>query len=209
YIDTGHDPTHPDLDNLDFRRWSQQLTPPKVTASQNFVGGACTPGDTADRNGHGTHVAAIAAGTGEGVATDSPHGKHTGIAPDATLTVGKVFTDAGVGLNSDLLAAMEWAAMPPGTAVPACPGGLTSAVGASIVNMSLGSESRPQRLNTGSDVDLVSVVLNRLAVRYGTLFVAAAGNSGPFIGSLLEAPGAAAPALSVPAAANDYDGNQH
>ena len=42
-------------------------------------------------------------------------------------------------------------------------------------------------------------MLNRLAVRYGTLFVAAAGNSGPFIGSVLEAPGSAAQALSVAA----------
>ena len=50
-------------------------------------------------------------------------------------------------------------------------------------------------------------MLNRLAVRYGTLFVAAAGNSGPFIGSVLEAPGAAAQALSVAASAKDYDLN--
>ena len=93
--------------------------------------------------------------------------------------MGKVLTDAGAGVNSDLLAAMEWAAMPVGSS--AC------SVGAHVVNLSLGSESRAGRLNTGSDVDLVSQMLNRLAVRYGTLFVAAAGNSGPFIGSVLEA----------------------
>ncbi|MGH7540471.1 MAG: S8 family serine peptidase, partial [Gemmatimonadota bacterium] len=50
-------------------------------------------------------------------------------------------------------------------------------------------------------------MLNRLAVRYGTLFVAAAGNSGPFLGSVLEAPGAAAQALTVGASAKDYDVN--
>ena len=70
--------------------------------------------------------------------------------------MGKVLTDAGAGLNSDLIAALEWAAMPP------APG--RCAVGADIVNLSLGSESRPTRLNTGSDVDLVSLALNRLAV---------------------------------------------
>src|ERR687888_1622257 len=53
----------------------------------------------------------------------------------------------------------------------------------------------------------VSVALNALAVANGTLFVAAAGNSGPYIGSVLEAPGAAAQALSVSAAAKDYDLN--
>ena len=88
-----------------------------------------------------------------------------------------------------------------GRARPSC------SVGAHVVNLSLGSESRPCRLNTGSDIDLVSQMLNRLAVRYGTLFVAAAGNSGPFIGSVLEAPGAAAQALSVAASAKDYDVN--
>jgi hypothetical protein len=44
-------------------------------------------------------------------------------------------------------------------------------------------------------------------VQYGTLFVAAAGNSGPYIGSVLEAPGSAAQALSVAAAAKDWDVN--
>lgn len=42
-------------------------------------------------------------------------------------------------------------------------------------------------------------------MQYGTLFVVAAGNSGPFMGSVLEAPGSAAQALSVGAAAKDYD----
>src|SRR5207244_452791 len=118
---------------------------------------------------------------------------------DAQLAVGKVLTDAGAGVNSDLVAAMEWAAM------PADPNGCS--VGADIVNMSIGSESRPNRLNSDSDVDFVSYVLDHLAVKYGTLFVAAVGNSGPFVGSALEAPGSASQALSVAATAKDYDLN--
>ena len=94
---------------------------------------------------------------------------------------------------------MEWAAAPVGSS--------SCAIGAHVVNLSLGSESRPVRLNTGSDIDLVSLMLNRLAVRYGTVFVAAAGNSGPYVGSVLETPGAAAQALSVAASAKDYDLN--
>jgi uncharacterized repeat protein (TIGR01451 family) len=199
-LDTGLDTTHPDLDDRDFRRWSSLVSPAKVVDARSFVGGGCVPlAGANDGHGHGTHVAGIATGTGEGTPLASDDGRYAGIAPDAELAVGKVFTDTGVGLNSDLLAAMEWAATPAGSS--------PCSVGAQVVNMSLGSESRPGRLNTGSDVDLVSQMLNRLAVRYGTLFVAAAGNSGPFIGSVLEAPGAAAQALSVGASAKDYDLN--
>jgi subtilisin family serine protease len=203
-LDTGLDPSHPDLDDRDFRNWSNPVNPAKVVDARNFVGGECVPvAGATDGHGHGTHVAGIATGTGEGAPPAPPFpsddGGYAGIAPDAELAVGKVLTDAGAGLNSDLLAAMEWAAMP---ADPS-----SCSIGAHVVNLSLGSESRPTRLNTGSDIDLVSQMLNRLAVRYGTLFVAAAGNSGPFIGSVLESPGSAAQALSVAASAKDYDVN--
>ncbi len=57
----------------------------------------------------------------------------------------------GTGVNSDLLAALEWAAMPAGTGPAGC-----ESIGADVVNLSLGSESRPARLNTGNDIDLVS-----------------------------------------------------
>jgi subtilisin family serine protease len=199
-LDTGTDVTHPDLDDRDFRRWSTLLNPGKAVDARNFVGGGCQPLlGASDGNGHGTHVAAIATGTGEGTPLADDNGRYAGIAPDAELAVGKVLTDAGVGVNSDLLAALEWAAMPVGSS--------PCAIGAHVVNLSLASDSRPGRLNTGADVDLISLMLNRLAVRYGTLFVAAAGNSGPYLGSIHEAPGAAAQALTVGASAKDYDVN--
>ena len=200
-LDTGLDATHPDLDDLDFRSWSSPLNAPKVVDARSFLGGACVPlAGATDGHGHGTHVAGIATGTGEGTPAASDDGRYVGVAPGAELAVGKVLTDAGAGLNSDLLAAMEWAATPVGSS--------PCSVGAHVVNLSLGSESRPQRLNSGADVDLVSLMLNRLAVRYGTVFVAAAGNSGPFVGSVLEAPGSAAQAISVAASAKDYDLNR-
>ncbi len=198
-LDTGLDATHPDLDDEDFRHWSSLGRPPKVVDARNFTAGQCLPALTEDGHGHGTHVAGIATGTGEGTPLASDDGRYSGIAPGAQLAVGKVLTDAGTGLNSDLIAAMEWAAM------PFDPGGC--AVGADIVNISLGSESRPQRLNSGDDLDLVSVVLDRLAVRYGTLFVGAVGNSGPFVGSALESPGSASQVLSVGASPKDWDLN--
>jgi subtilisin family serine protease len=210
-LDTGLDQLHQDLDDQDFRHWSPSLTnppllnPPKVVQSRDFNGSAasqvCPPPDVpTDQNGHGTHVAGIAAGTGEGSSVDDgDNGKHAGVAPGAELAIGKVFTPAGVGDNADLLAAMEWAALPED------PSPLGCSIGADIVNMSLGSEARPNRLNSGEDRSLVSIVLNRLAVQYGTLFVGAAANTGPYMGSLHEAPGATAQALSVAATAKNYD----
>jgi subtilisin family serine protease len=200
-LDTGIDLTHPDLDDLDFREWSSLLPhDTKVVESRDFNDGKpCLPGGV-DGHGHGTHVAGIAAGTGEGGPTADDNGKYAGIAPGAELASGKIMNDAGAGNNADLLAAMEWAAMP-------AEGPLGCAVGADIVNMSIGSEARPVRLNSGSDIDLVSLMLNRLTVRYGTLFVASMGNSGPYIGSALESPGSASQALSVGATAKDYDLN--
>jgi hypothetical protein len=50
--------------------------------------------------------------------------------------VGKALTDAGAGVNSDLIAAMEWAALPADTSPTGC------SVGAQVVNMSLGSEAQ-------------------------------------------------------------------
>jgi subtilisin family serine protease len=209
-LDTGIDPTHQDLDDLDFGRWSNPLNPPKVVDSRNFNGGVCTP-STGDGHGHGTHVSGIATGTGEGIpgtAIDPPdapsrqdNGRYAGIAPGAELAMGKVLTDTGAGVNSDLIAALEWAAMPAEPLATGC------AIGADVVNLSLGSEVRPMRLNSGRDGDLVSIALDRLAVKYGTIFVAAIGNSGPYIGSGLESPGSAYQVISVAAAAKDYDLN--
>jgi subtilisin family serine protease len=198
-LDTGIDALHPDLDDQDFRAWPELLHAAKVVESRDFNGGVCRLA-TGDGHGHGTHVAGIAAGTGEGTPSTDDDGKYAGVAPGAELASAKVLTDAGAGVNSDLLAALEWAAMP-------AEGPLGCAVGADIVNLSLGSEARPDRLNSGSDVDMVSLMLNRLTIRYGTLFVASLGNSGPYIGSALEAPGSASQALSVSATAKDYDLN--
>jgi subtilisin family serine protease len=203
-LDTGVDVNHQDLDDLDFGHWSDLVNPTKIIDSRNFNGNVCAaPGSgSADGHGHGSHVAGIATGTGEGTPTAADDGKYAGIAPDAQLAVAKVLTDAGAGVNSDLVAALEWAAMPVGTGSPTCP-----AIGADVINLSLGSEARSHRLNTGSDVDMVSFVANGLAAKYGALIVAAAGNSGPYTGSTLEAPGSAAQVLSVAASAKDYDLN--
>jgi subtilisin family serine protease len=105
---------------------------------------------------------------------------YRGVAPDAELLNGKVLDDFGGGQESWIIAGMEWAA----------------ASGADVVNMSLGSFF-------GSDgTDPMSQAVNRITEETGTLFVVAAGNSGPGEGSV-SSPGAADAALTVGAVDGD------
>ena len=57
----------------------------------------------ADRYGHGSHVAAVAAGRGTYQAVDT-----TGIAPNANLFDVRVLDDNGYGQLSDVLAGLDW-----------------------------------------------------------------------------------------------------
>ncbi|MFJ4467228.1 S8 family serine peptidase [Streptomyces sp. NPDC089424] len=126
-------------------------------------------GNTGDHFGHGTHVASTVAGTG--AASD---GTRRGVAPQADLLIGKVLDDNGYGSESGIIDGMEWAADE----------------GAKVVNMSLGADIRTD------GTDPMSVALNALTESTDTLFVVAAGNSGPgryTVGS----PGAADAALTV------------
>jgi subtilisin family serine protease len=137
-----------------------------VIQEQDFTGG---PSGPTDRFGHGTHVASII--TGSGAASD---GTYVGVAPDATLMNGKVLDDFGNGWESWIIEGMEWAATQ----------------GADVVNMSLGVAVFTD------DVPPVSRALDELTERTGTLFVVAAGNSGPDERSI-GAPGTADTALTV------------
>ncbi|MBO0610254.1 S8 family peptidase [Myceligenerans salitolerans] len=127
-----------------------------------------------DGHGHGTHVAATVAGTGAG-----SDGLRAGVAPGADLIVGKVLDDSGSGSESEVIAGMEWAAQ----------------VGADVVNMSLGGSPT-------DGTDPMSSAVNELSATYDTLFVIAAGNSGP--GAMtVGSPGAADSALTVGAVDRD------
>ncbi len=88
-LDTGYDPTHPDLQGV-------------VTASQDFTS---SPNGTVDAHGHGTHVASIIAGTGA-----ASNGRYKGIAPGAHLAVAKVCDNTGHCPDSAVMAGIEWAA---------------------------------------------------------------------------------------------------
>ncbi|MFL6077871.1 MAG: S8 family peptidase [Mycobacteriales bacterium] len=145
----------------------------KVVAAQNFVPagspGGGDPADVTDRFGHGTHVASIIAGTGAASA-----GRYQGVVPQAKLYIAKALDDGGAGYNSAILAAMQWQA---------------ATQHARIVSMSLGGEPT-------DGTDPLSQAVDDLTAQYGTLFVIAAGNSGPGHYTVA-APGAATAALTV------------
>ena len=157
-LDTGYDATHPDLAGV-------------VTAAENFTDSP----DTTDHFGHGTHVAATVAGTGA-----ASGGKRKGVAPGADVIVGKVLDDDGYGLESWVLAGMEWAARS----------------GADVVNMSLGGDPT-------DGTDPLSQAVDALTAETGTLFVVSAGNSGENGPNTIGSPGSAAGALTVGAVDRD------
>jgi subtilisin family serine protease len=86
-LDTGYDPTHPDLIG-------------RVDAAAVFTGEP----DAVDHTGHGTHVASTIAGSGA-----ASGGRYRGVAPDAGLLVGKVLDNSGGGSDAEVLAGMAWA----------------------------------------------------------------------------------------------------
>ncbi|MGB8939783.1 MAG: S8 family serine peptidase [Streptomyces sp.] len=152
-LDTGVDSGHPGLKE-------------RVDATKSFIPGE----EVADRNGHGTHVTSTVGGSG----AESEGNKEKGVAPGATLSVGKVLSDEGSGSESQIIAGMEWAAKD---------------VGAKVVSMSLGS----QEASDGTDP--MAAAVNTLSKDTGALFVIAAGNTGA--PSSIGSPGAADSALTI------------
>ncbi|MFI0416995.1 S8 family peptidase [Spongiactinospora sp. 9N601] len=130
-LDSGVDAGHPDLAG-------------RIAAEKDF-----TETGEGDQHGHGTHVAAILGGSGQGSA-----GARKGVAPGAKLISGRVLDGGGMGFASWIIAGMEWAA---------------AEQHADIVNLSLG---------TAEPGGPLTEAVGDLSRRYGTLFVVAAGNSG-------------------------------
>lgn len=91
-VDTGMDPTHPDLQG-------------RVKAFRDFINPQSTV--AYDDNSHGTHVAGTIAG-------GSTSGTVIGIAPAADLIIAKAFTAKGDSQEDQLLQALQWAADPDG-----------------------------------------------------------------------------------------------
>lgn len=132
-LDTGIDLYHPDFAG-------------RIVATADFTGEGLQ-----DQDGHGTHVAGIAAGSGQ-----SSKGKYRGLAPGASLYIAKALGREGAGLMSDVMAGIEWAVEQE----------------VDIINLSLGGEP------PGDGTDALSVTCD-VVVEKGYVVCVAAGNSGP------------------------------
>lgn len=150
-VDTGIDSTHPDFAG-------------RIAARKNFVGGSAE-----DENGHGTHVAGIAAGTGA-----ASNGKYRGVAPEASLYIAKVLDKNGGGLMSGVMAGVEWAVEQ----------------GAQVINLSLGSSE------CGDGTDALSSLCDAAVEQKGVVLCVAAGNEGPGA-STVGAPGCAKKVITI------------
>jgi serine protease AprX len=150
-VDTGADIQHPDLAG-------------RILATADFSGEGFR-----DNNGHGTHVASIAAGSGQ-----ASGGRYKGVAPGALLLAAKVLRQDGSGMMSDVIAGLEWALEQ----------------GAQVINLSLGGPPIP-----GDGNDALSVACDAV-VSKGTVVCVAAGNSGP-AGSTVSSPGAARQVITI------------
>ncbi|MHA1871275.1 MAG: S8 family serine peptidase [Promethearchaeota archaeon] len=142
-LDTGISHKHSDLVNKDPFVYN-------INFVKDYDNNSVDPSDWFDRNGHGTHVAGIAAGLGL-----SSDGKYVGVAPGARLYNVKVANVSGSVETSDVINAVQWC--------------IDNNV--DIISMSFGS-AYPEVY------DPESAILNE-AVRRGITAVAAAGNSGP------------------------------
>src|SRR5271157_58344 len=128
-LDTGIDLNHPDFSG-------------RTIVSASFI-----PGQTVqDGHSHGTHTAGTAAGP------QSPaSGPRYGVAYNASLYIGKVLSDGGVGVGGSVIAGMNWAL----------------ASNCDIISMSLEAPVGVQRSYTQ---------LGQRALNQNSVIIAAAGN---------------------------------
>ncbi|MFI9553630.1 S8 family peptidase [Nonomuraea endophytica] len=135
-VDTGVDTDHPDLKD-------------KIVDGYDFVDGDQDPKDS---NGHGTHVAGIAAAvTRNGIGI-------SGAAPGAMIMPVRVLGTVGSGDRATIVKGIVWAADN----------------GAKVINLSLGETGLLSRLLKGGTLN--PAILH--AYSRGAVVVAAAGNEG-------------------------------
>lgn len=135
-VDTGVDLSHPDLT-------------PNLVPGRDVVDGDDQPQDV---DGHGTHVAGIAAAaTGNGVGG-------SGVAPSAKIMPVRVLGADGSGSEDDIAAGIRWAVEH----------------GAQVINLSLGESGFVARLRKGGPLNAAI----REAGAAGVVVVAASGNEG-------------------------------
>ncbi len=141
-IDTGIYP-HPDFTYPENR----------ILAFVDFVNGKKIPYDD---NGHGTHVAGDAVGSGK-----MSGGVYKGLAPEANIVALKALAGSGGGRTSNIIKAITWCIQN------------KDKYNIRVINMSLGHPARKDFEN-----DPVNQAVKK-AYEAGIVVVAAAGNEGP------------------------------
>ena len=177
-LDTGVDNEHYGLDdfsdaNTDNTNEPEDLADPKwiagcdATSSQQTD---CSDGnfDPDDGDGHGTHVAGIALGTG-----DSDR-EHIGYSPGSYLVDVKVLNDIGTTNSAATLKGINWVANNADTDW----GNNESSRGIDVMSMSFGSISNPGGDDQGDDGQNADARAVNQAVEAGIVAVAAIGNDG-------------------------------
>lgn len=174
-FDTGLDYTHNDFRNSDgstrvLYMWDQTVsgTPPSgfgygVEWTKSDIDaelGASPPGVVSeqDMNGHGTHVAGIAAGNGQATGNSLPAGKYIGMAPEADLLIVKGGNHSFP--TSNVIDGIAWAM--------AKAGPLGKPV---VINLSIGGHSGAHDGTSGHEAAIEA------AFGPGKVVVASAGNS--------------------------------
>jgi len=156
-LDTGIDDNHVDLDET-------------VIENTDVREGKSDP---YDYHGHGTHVASILAGSGDG------NSEYTGVAPEAKVRNYKVLDDTGSGEMSAVIKGVEEASKD-----------------SDVIVLSLGAE-----VDECDGTDPLSRAVTN-AAENGVSVVVAAGNEGPETGTTTS-PGCAKKAFSVGASYNE------
>ncbi|MBS7529592.1 S8 family peptidase [Hazenella sp. IB182353] len=163
-VDTGIDPNHVNLDGG------------KVVGWYDGINGRSQPYDD---QGHGTHVAGIAAGEGS-------REQYKGAAPGASLVGVKVLNSIGSGTFSGVLAGIDWVIAN------------KEVYGIDVLNMSLGAGG------SSDGNDALSQAVNQVAAA-GIVPVVSAGNGGPNERTI-STPAAAQDAITVGALADPSRG---
>jgi subtilisin family serine protease len=178
---------HPDLEQQ-FGCTDPQQSPCAIYAAADLdhliTSGGDTPGDS---EGHGTHVASIAAGNGGPSVNASP--RFVGLAPEATLVVAAPSMTSGFS-DPDILRGTRFVfdraatmGLPAGCAGDPCrPGPCTDPKQCSpapvVVNLSLGSDYGAHDGTSNLERGLLSLLGNDVP---GRAIVVAAGNSGELV----------------------------
>jgi subtilisin family serine protease len=210
-IDTGIDVFHESFRNADAGKttrvlelWDQGATTGGVAPPAGFqqvgrvyrtqdINAALTAGPpftSIDDNGHGTHVAGIAAGDGSQDDRCSKPGNYTGVAPEADLVVVKAI---GVA-NSSVADALRWCAQA-GTRLAT---GTPPVIRPVVINCSFGHDVGPHDGTDPLDLFVDQILRPAGGPTAGIAIVVSAGNAGELeIHESGTVPGGAAPANTV------------